>query len=111
MRYKNVKAMVVPHSPFLLALLGRVNEKEQTVYLEGVTSAAVSCLLMFKGHKSSHAGDGSHGVHLHRRHHCHRQVRERGAAGSEHPPVPGRRPVSCPRPTWSSSQRDSHKDT
>ena len=62
MRYKNVKAMVVPHSPFLLALLGRVNEKEQTVYLEGVTSAAVSCLLMFKGHKSSHAGDGSYGV-------------------------------------------------
>ena len=106
MRYKNVKAMVVPHSPFLLTLLGRVNEKEQTVYLEGVTSSAVSFLFMFKDHKSSHAGDGSHGVHLHRRHHRHRQVRERGAAGSEHPPVPGRRPVYCPRPTW----RNSHKD-
>jgi len=41
------QAMVVPHSPFLLTLLGRVNEKEQTVYLEGVTSSAVMALMEF----------------------------------------------------------------
>ena len=40
------QAMVVPHSPLLLALLGRANEKEQIVYLEGVTSEAVRQLLM-----------------------------------------------------------------
>ena len=39
--------MVVPHSPFLLALLGRVNERVQTVYLEGVTAAAVVALMEF----------------------------------------------------------------
>jgi len=41
------QAMVVPHSPFLLALLGRVNERVQTVYLEGVTAAAVVALMEF----------------------------------------------------------------
>ena len=40
------QAMVVPHSPLLLALLGRANEKEQIVYLEGVTSEAVRNLLL-----------------------------------------------------------------
>ena len=38
--------MVVPHSPLLLALLVRANEKEQIVYLEGVTSEAVRNLLL-----------------------------------------------------------------
>jgi len=41
------QAMVVPHSPFLLALLGRVNERVQTVHLEGVTAAAVVALMEF----------------------------------------------------------------
>ena len=41
-----VRAMVVPHSPLLLTLLGRASEKEQIVYLEGVTSEAVRKLLM-----------------------------------------------------------------
>ena len=40
-----VQAIVVPHSPLLLALLGRANENELIVYLEGVTSAAVRNLL------------------------------------------------------------------
>ena len=40
------QAMVVPHSPLLLALLGRANEKEQIVYLERVTSEAVRMLLL-----------------------------------------------------------------
>ena len=39
--------MVVPHSPFLLALLGRANERVQTVHLEGVTAAAVVALMEF----------------------------------------------------------------
>merc|ERR1719234_447737 len=39
--------MVVPHSPFLLALLGRVNSRVQTVHLEGVTPAAVVALMEF----------------------------------------------------------------
>ena len=39
--------MVVPHSPFLLALLGRVNSRVQTVHLEGVTAAAVVALMEF----------------------------------------------------------------
>ena len=39
--------MVVPHSPFLLALLGRANERVRTVYLEGVTAAAVVALMEF----------------------------------------------------------------
>ena len=40
------QAMVVPHSPLLLTLLGRASEKEQIVYLEGVTSEAVRKLLL-----------------------------------------------------------------
>ena len=39
--------MVVPHSPFLLALLGRANERVRTVHLEGVTAAAVVALMEF----------------------------------------------------------------
>ena len=39
--------MVVPHSPFLLALLGRTNERMRTVHLEGVTAAAVVALMEF----------------------------------------------------------------
>ena len=39
--------MVVPHSPFLLALLGRVNSRVQTIHLEGVTAAAVVALMEF----------------------------------------------------------------
>ena len=41
------QAMVVPHSPFLLALLGRVKERVQTIHLEGVTAAAVVALMEF----------------------------------------------------------------
>ena len=41
------QAMVVPHSPFLLALLGRANDRVQTVHLEGVTAAAVVALMEF----------------------------------------------------------------
>ena len=40
------QAMVVPHSPLLLSLLGRASEKEQIVYLEGVRSEAVRKLLL-----------------------------------------------------------------
>ena len=42
-----VQAIVVQYSLVLLALLGRANEKEQIVYLEGVTSAAVRNILSY----------------------------------------------------------------